>query len=137
MLKTKTDITQKIHLIISISVVVPVSFLYAFFPDLLFELFPKTIDEFNVYKAIMGLYVAFSILWILGIYNSSLLKTALITNMLFMLGLGFGRLFSMIVDGIPTYNYVFGMVAELVLGAYSFWVLKRFNNPTEHLDRKP
>ena len=95
------------------------------FPQILYWNFiPKTANELNVYKAITGLYLGVSMLWVLGVFKSSLLKTALITNMVFMLGLGFGRLFSMLVDGTPTLVYTLGMLAELFLGFYGVWVLK-------------
>lgn len=125
---TKRDIITKIHLIISVLVVVPVAFVYAFYPDFQFELFPKTIDEHNFYKAVMGLYLGFSALWVWGILHSKYLKTALVTNCIFMLGLGSGRLLSLVLDGIPTFGYVFGTVAELFLGIYGLLVLKRFQS---------
>jgi hypothetical protein len=125
MLKTKQDFINKIHLIISIIIVVPVAILYGFQPDLKFDIHLNTIDEYNFFKAIMGLYLGFSLLWVLGIFKASYLKTALITNVVFMLGLGLGRLISIILDGIPTLVYLFGMVGELLLGAYGIWVLKQ------------
>jgi len=125
MIKTPKDFINKIHLIISVLIVVPVAFLYAFAPDLQFELFPKTIDEHNFYKAIMGLYLGFSVVWLLGIFKIKYLKIALLTNVIFMLGLGSGRILSIIVDGMPTFGYQFGTVAELFLAAYGIWVLKR------------
>ncbi|MDJ0646966.1 MAG: DUF4345 family protein [Flavobacteriaceae bacterium] len=42
-----------------------------------------------------------------------------------MLGLGSGRLLSIPLDGSPTSGYVFGTFAELFLGFYGLWVLKR------------
>lgn len=126
MLKTKQDIITKTHLIISVIIVVPVAFSYGFYPDLQFELFPKTIDEYNFYKAILGLYLGFSALWIWGILHSKFLKIALVTNCIFMLGLGSGRVLSIFIDGLPTFGYVFGTVAELFLGIYGLWVMKRF-----------
>ncbi|WP_033959470.1 DUF4345 domain-containing protein [Psychroserpens jangbogonensis] len=126
MLKSKQDFINKIHLIISVVIVVPVAFVYGFYPDSQFELFPKTLDEHNFYKAIMGLYLGFSALWILGILKPIYLKTAIITNIIFMLGLGCGRVLSLILDGQPTFGYVFGTAAELILGIYGIWVLKRF-----------
>lgn len=125
MLRSKQEIITKIHLIISVVVVIPVAFMYAFFPDTLFELNPKTTDEHNFYKAIMGLYVGFSVLWLMGIYNIKYLKTALLSNVIFMLGLGLGRLLSIGIDGVPTNAYVYGTLAELFLGVYGLWVLKR------------
>ena len=64
----KQQITTKIHLVISVSIVVPVSFVYGFYPNSQFEITPETIDEHNFLKAIMGLYLGFSILWILHLY---------------------------------------------------------------------
>ncbi|MEJ6791775.1 MAG: DUF4345 domain-containing protein [Lacinutrix sp.] len=110
-LKTKKDIVTKSHLIISIAIVVPTAFIYGFKPELSFDRFLETIDEHNFYKAVMGLYLGFSILWILGLFKDTFLKTAIITNIVFMLGLGFGRIVSILLDGIPTFGYVFGTVA--------------------------
>jgi hypothetical protein len=90
-------------------------------------MFLDTIDEHNFYKAVMGLYLGFSTLWIMGVLKPNYLKTALITNIIFMLGLGCGRVLSILIDGIPTFGYVFGTIAELFLGFYGLWVLKYFN----------
>ncbi|MEH6536824.1 MAG: DUF4345 domain-containing protein [Psychroserpens sp.] len=128
MLKTKQDIINKIHLIISVVIVVPVAFVYGFKPELSFDMFLETNDEHNFYKAIMGLYLGFSMLWILGLFKTKYLKTAIITNIIFMLGLGAGRVLSILVDGAPTKGYIFGTIAELFLGIYGVWVFKRTSN---------
>ena len=126
MIKTKQDFINKIHLIISVLIVVPVSFVYGFNPDLQFDIHINTIDEHNFFKAIMGLYLGSSIIWLFGIFITNYLKIALVSNMIFMLGLGSGRVLSLIVDGTPTFGYLFGTFAELFLGVYGFWVLKRW-----------
>lgn len=128
MLNTKQQFITKIHLIISVLIVVPVAFVYGFEPSSQFDIELQTIDENNQFKAIMGLYLAFSSLWILGILKTNYFRLALITNILFMLGLGFGRLLSFSLDGIPTFGYLFGAFAELFLGFYGLWVLRAFNN---------
>lgn len=74
----------------------------------------------------MGLYLGFSVVWILGVFKASMLKTALVTNIVFMLGLGFGRLLSVVIDGTPAFVYTFGMIAEMGLGCYGIWVIKTF-----------
>ena len=125
MFKTKQDFIHKIHLIISVLIVVPVSFVYGFNPSSGFDIQLQTIDEHNFFKAIMGLYLGFSILWILGIFKHQYLKLALITNIIFMLGLGFGRVLSFFIDGNPTFGYQFGTFAELFLGFYGVWVLRK------------
>lgn len=122
---TKKEVVLKIHLIISVFIVVAVAFVYGFEPQSQFDIHLKTIDEHNFFKAIMGLYLGFSILWILGILKNSYLKTALITNIIFMLGLTFGRVLSLLLDGIPTFGFLFGTFAELFLGCYGLWVLSK------------
>ncbi|KOY51228.1 DUF4345 domain-containing protein [Polaribacter dokdonensis] len=128
MLKTKQDITIKIHLLISVCIVIPVAFVYGFKPSSQFEIYPKTLDELNAFKAIMGLYLGFATLWILGTFKPKFLTAALITNMIFMLGLGFGRVLSFLLDGSPTFGFLFGMYAELILGFYGLWVLTYKNS---------
>ncbi len=125
MLKTKHDFIVKIHLIISVLIVVPVAFVYGFNPDSQFEIHLNTIDELNQFKAVMGLYLGFSILWVLGIFKTNYLKLAIVSNMIFMLGLGFGRVVSILLDGAPTFGYIFGTFAELFLGCYGVLVLTR------------
>lgn len=120
----KSNSLTKIHLIISVLIVVPVSFLYGFNPSSEFDIHLDTIDELNAFKAIMGLYLGFSIVWVLGVFKKNYLKLALVSNMIFMLGLGFGRLLSLAIDGTPTFAYLFGTTGELIFGFYGLWVLK-------------
>ena len=122
---TKKEIIIKVHLVISIIVVVPTAFIYAFFSDWFLSLVPSTVDEYSFYKGICGLYLGFAIVWIIGLFNKSQFKVALVSNMIFMLGLGLGRLVSIIMDGIPSNAYLFGFFGELVLGIYGFYVLQR------------
>jgi hypothetical protein len=127
MIKSKTDIINKIHLIISVCVVFPISFSYGFNSDMFLEINPKSIDELNFLKSIMFLYIGFSILWTFGIFNYKYLKAALISNMIFMLCLALGRLLSLVIDGTPSFAYVFGTFAELILGLYGVFILNRLN----------
>lgn len=122
---------NKIHLIISVFIVIPVAFIYGFQPDFKFDIHLNTIDEHNLFKAIMGMYLGFSALWILGVFKEDYWKIATITNTIFMLGMGFGRVLSIFLDGIPTDDYIFGTIAELVLGLYGVWVLK--NHKTDKI----
>ena len=124
MIKTRQDFILKIHLIISILIVIPVAFVYGFHPDSQFDIHLNTVDEHNQFKAIMGLYLGFSALWIFGIFKRHYLKIALISNMIFMLGLSLGRASSILMDGTPSFGYVLGTFAELFLGIYCLWVLK-------------
>ena len=123
-MKKLYNLQKNIHLIVSVLIVVPVAFIYGFQPDLKFDIHLNTIDEHNLFKGIMGMYLGFSSLWVLGIFKTNFWKLATITNIIFMLGMGFGRILSIFLDGIPTDDYVFGTIAELVLGIYGVWALK-------------
>lgn len=125
MIKKKKEFITKIHLVVSLFIVIPVSFIYGFRPDLIIETNMQTINEHSVFKAIMGMYLAFAFLWFLALFKPKYLKIALVTNMLFMLGLGCGRLLSWVNDGMPSNGFVFGMFGELLLGFYGLWVLTK------------
>ena len=114
---------KNLHLIISAAIVVPVGLIYGVKPDFLFEVSLQSPDEFSIYKAIMGLYLGFSFFWILGIFQKQFWKAATISNMIFMLGLAFGRLVSMFLDGLPSTVFLLGTVGELVLGVYAYYKL--------------
>jgi hypothetical protein len=105
-------------------IVIPAAILYGFNQQLIFDISAVTNDEQSAFKAISGLYLGFSLLWILGVFNSSFLKTALISNVVFMLGLGSGRCFSIVIDGFPGTFFLYGTVGEMILGIYGIWVLK-------------
>ena len=115
---------SNLHLTISILIVVIIAFVYGFKPDLWFDVKVLTIDEFNIYKAIMGIYIAFSVLWFIGIIKENYWQTATISNFLFMLGLAFGRIISLILDGIPSTLFLLGTIGELTLGFYAFYQFK-------------
>lgn len=127
MSKKHSNFTNNIHLIISVLVVIPAAFIYGFNPEIIVDITPKTIDEHNFNKAIMGIYLGFSFLWILGIFKTEYWKTAMLTNIIFMLGLGFGRVISFLTDGVPSAPYLFGTFGELLLGFYGVWILNRRN----------
>ncbi len=122
-MKKEIGIRKNLHLIISIFIVIPVALVYGFQPDLLFDVTIKSIDEANIFKAIMGLYLTFSILWILGVFNSNYWYAATIANIIFMLGLALGRVISSIIDGLPTLIFSVGTIGELVLAIFGIYQL--------------
>lgn len=119
---------KNLHLIISTLIVASIAIVYGFQPNMVFDVSINSIDEANIFKAIMGLYLAFSMLWILGIFQINLWKIATVSNIIFMLGLAFGRIISILLDGIPTTVFVVGTVGELVLGLFAYYQLKRQPN---------
>jgi hypothetical protein len=127
-----TTIRQNLHLMISSGIVIPVAFVYGLFsktilPELL-DFSVETTDLTNVFRAIMGLYLAFASLWIIGIIKPTYWKTATLSQILFMLGLALGRILSLWLDGIPSLVFYYGILGELILGIFGWYQLRKYNN---------
>jgi hypothetical protein len=129
-MKSKINwILKNLHLLISLSIVVPTAIIYGS-PSILpkyLNIRVNTIDFSNMLKAIMCLYLGISIVWILGIWKTQYWKIATQLNILFMLSLAIGRGLSMLMDGCPTGGYIFGIIAEFVLGIYSIFQFKKYS----------
>ncbi|WP_046757207.1 DUF4345 domain-containing protein [Kordia jejudonensis] len=128
-MKSKLNwILKNLHLIVSLLIVVPTAIIYGS-PSVLPEhlnIQVKTIDLSNMLKAIMCLYIGISLVWIIGIWKAEYWKIATELNIVFMISLAIGRALSMVMDGLPTGGYVFGIIAEFVLGFYSMYQLKKY-----------
>ena len=127
-----TFFLKNLHLIISSLIVIPVAFGYGIMPEKVLPVFldfkVETTDLFAVFRAIMGLYLAFSVFWILGIFKSNYWYAATLSNMLFMLGLACGRIVSLLLDGMPSLVFFVGTIGELILALYAFYQLKKIKN---------
>ena len=77
-------------------------------------------------KAIMCLYFGISLVWILGIWKTKYWQIATKLDILFMISIAIGRALSMLIDGLPTGGYIFGILVEFVLGLYSIYQLKKY-----------
>jgi len=127
-------IFKNLHLLISLSIVIPTGIIYGS-PSILpkqLNIEVNTIDLSNMLKANMCLYLGISFVWILGVWKPKYWKRATELNILFMLTLAIGRALSMIIDGLPTIGYLFGIIAEFILGLYSIYQLKKYPNFKEN-----
>jgi hypothetical protein len=93
-----------------------------------FDFEVQTTDLKSVFRAVMGLYVLFSMFWILGIVKFKFWEAATLSNGLFMCGLAFGRLISMMIDGKPSTLFVFGLFGEVILGIFAFYQYKKYRS---------
>ena len=121
----KVLILKNLHLLISSFIIIPIGLVYGFAPNLLFDINLNSVDEHNVFKAVMGLYIAFGILFILGIFDSKFWKSATITNVFLMFGLASGRILSLFSDGIPSTLFCVGILGEIILGTFALYQYKK------------
>jgi hypothetical protein len=122
-------ILRNLHLLISISIVIPTAIIYGS-PSILQEqldIHVNTVDLANMLKAIMVLYLGVSFVWILGVWKLRYWKRATQLNVLFMLMIATGRCLSMLSEGLPSRGYIFAVVAELFLGLYSIYQLRKYD----------
>ena len=70
----------------------------------------------HILRAVMGLYLGMVLIWVLGATRPALTGAALVCCAVFMLGLAFGRLLSLVLDGMPHWLLVVYALLEIVLG---------------------
>lgn len=124
--------TQNLHLSISAIIVIPIALVYGSLPNQNsvnpFDFTAILTDLANILKAIMGLYIAFALFWVYAIFNNKFWASATISNILFMSGLGFGRVVSSIIDGLPSPIFILGTFGELLLAFYGIFLLSKNKN---------
>ena len=120
---------KNLHLTVSAILIIVIALGYGLFPnEVLSRLFSFPVDSTDlkqVFRATMGLYLAMTAFWIIGIHNPAYWRSATITNVLFMSGLAAGRIVSLIADGVPSTLFLTGLVLELILACWGIWNLKK------------
>lgn len=121
---------QHIHLLLSVLIVIPAGITYGLIPNgILQSVFHFKLEDptlSNIFRAIMGLYLGIAAFWMVGIVNPTYWKAAIWVNVLFMSGLAFGRIISMVVDGQPSIIFTVGVVGELILAGWGIYNLKKY-----------
>ena len=82
----------------------------------------------NVFRAVMGLYVAFNIFWVIGALSLPLRLSALWSRFVFYTGAGAGRVLSIVLDGTPDVIFMLYLILEICGSAISFWLIRGFRN---------
>ncbi len=119
---------ESFFLIFSAVGVFPVALAYGAYPSLslplLYNIEITSNNLSSVFRAVMGLYVAFNIFWVVGAFNSSLKLSALWSLFLFYTGAGAGRALSIAIDGTPDIIFIFYLILETLGSAISYWLIK-------------
>ena len=108
---------ESIFLLVAAVGLTPIALAYGLAPAITVPmLYGVEIDSINVthiFRAVMGLYLAMVIFWILGAIQEPLRFAALCSVVVFMGGLAMGRILSLLVDGIPVAPLVIYLVLEV------------------------
>ena len=92
-----------------------------------FNITVQGVNQAHIFRAVMGLYGAFIVFWVLGARNKTLTRPALYSLVAFMLGLALGRALSLVVDGMPHWLLFLYMVLELLFSAVGIIMLQQLN----------
>jgi hypothetical protein len=120
---------RQIFLLIAAVGLVPIALSYGVMPQVSLQyLFGLSVSETNaihIFRAIMGLYLALSTFWILGAYKAHLRDAALYSLIVFMFGLAFGRILSIVIEGVPHWLLLVYLFLELGFGAVGVLLARR------------
>lgn len=120
---------RQIFLLVTAAGLIPVALTYGLVPDrslnYLFDVSVSTVNGTHIFRAIMGLYLALIVFWVIGAYRAEVRQAALYSLVVFMLGLAAGRTLSLVVDGMPNGLLVVYLVLELILGLLGLQLLKK------------
>ncbi|MCJ8290416.1 MAG: DUF4345 domain-containing protein [Crocinitomicaceae bacterium] len=81
-----------------------------------------------------GALLVAGVLILLGAFMTKLAYTSVLLSSLIYLSYGFSRVFSMIVDGVPSESLVTATIVEIVVGGLSFLVLVNFQKNQDQTD---
>lgn len=108
---------------------VPIALSYGAQPEvvlpLLLGLEVTELAQVHILRAVMGLYLALVVFWLLGVRDSRYTAAALMSLVVFMLGLAAGRLLSLVVDGYPGPVLTLYLGLEIGFGLVGLWLLRQ------------
>jgi len=123
---------ESIFLVLAAIGLVPIALSYGLVPAesmaYLFDIDASSINTSHILRAVMGLYLALIVFWLLGARNDDLRLPALWSLTVFMLGLAAGRAISMLVDGMPHPLLATYLVLELGFGTVGYIMAKGYKD---------
>jgi hypothetical protein len=109
--------------------ILPVGLFYGLVPTLeishIFDISVSSASGQHMFRAIMGLYLAFGLFWIVSALKPRLMQTALLSLVIFTVGLSAGRILSLLVDGWPHWLLFIFLVLEAGFGTLALLLLQQ------------
>ena len=119
---------KKYFLIFSFSVVAIIALLYGITPQWFAQTFldvpALSIDIAHILRAVMCLYLALGLFWLVAAFSDKYRNTAVLTIVLFAGGLVSGRIISLFADGQPSGILLLYVAMEFVFVPIAYWVFR-------------
>lgn len=129
MKKTTVDKLQKTLLLFVAMGLIPIALSYGLIPEkslsYLFNISVSEINLIHIFRAVMGLYLALILFWLIGVFKIQLRQAALYSLVVFMFGLAAGRILSLIFDGVPNWLLLVYLALELSFGTLGLVLIKK------------
>ena len=123
----------RFYLLLSAAGLLPIALSYGIAPAAalpkVLDLSVEGADLTHILRAVMGLYLGMIVLWVLGALRPQLVRAAVIAEVVFMFGLAFGRVLSIVVDGVPSALLVAYTILEIIMGCWGILILKNLRDP--------
>jgi len=120
---------RQIFLIVVAIGLLPIALSYGLIPQkslsYLFDITVSDPNSIHIFRAVMGLYLALIIFWLIGAFKVQVRQAALYSLIVFMFGLAAGRILSLIIDGMPHWLQAVYLVLELVFGVLGILLIKK------------
>ena len=115
-------------LIIAAMGLTPIALAYGAMPSvsvpMLYGVEVNDVNSTHIFRAVMGLYLAMVVFWVMGAKSDALRLPALCSVVVFMLGLATGRAISLLVDGMPNPLLVVYLLLEIGFGVVGLMLVK-------------
>ena len=119
---------KKSFLIFTFFTVTIIALLYGVSPQWFAETFLGVTDlDLNlahILRAVMGLYIALGLFWLVAAFSDTYRNTAVLTTILFAGGLVTGRIISFLADGQPSPLLMLYIAMEFLLVPVAIWVFR-------------
>jgi hypothetical protein len=127
--ETRIENLQKALLLIVAIGLIPIALSYGLMPieslDYLYNIQVSDINVIHIMRAVMGLYLALIVFWLMGVFKPHIRKAALYSLIVFMFGLAAGRILSLIIEGIPNWLLLVYLFLEVGFGFLGLVLLKK------------
>lgn len=122
------NIRQVFLIIIAIGLL-PIALSYGLIPQksmsYLYDISISDINSVHIFRAVMCLYLALALFWIIGAIKVQVRQAALYSLIVFMFGLAIGRILSLIIDGMPHWLLGVYLVLEISFGSLGMLLLNK------------
>jgi hypothetical protein len=120
---------RRIFLLVAAIGLFPIALSYGLAPQKsLSYLFGITVSDPNgihIFRAVMGLYLALIVFWLIGAFKAQVRQAAIYSLIVFMFGLAAGRILSLAIDGMPHWLLAVYLVLELVFGVLGMLLITK------------